>query len=273
MKMKTKTLTGLLVAGLFGFTSANATILDFDGTDSQKGVYTDAGTYNTGPHDVTGDWIRFNIGGGENLMVKGSLSTFNLTSTDTFEYSELTHSHVRAYQDRSPNLGGLGVYQGSSHSIGSDDSFQSNVENNGDVNFDEVLLFRFSVAAILNEVLFNGSGGPNSGGHNELVASGPNRGDNAIFNIFYSDNSQEFHSIYDNLGGYPQNARAPDNSSGNSSLAVDAGQHKWWAVAATGWGEHTSYVEAIVFEVPEPSIIALFGLGLLGLGFASRRRA
>ena len=38
-------------------------------------------------------------------------------------------------------------------------------------------------------------------------------------------------------------------------------------------GENWAQLYASLSKVPEPSIIALFGIGLLGLGFASRRKA
>ena len=35
----------------------------------------------------------------------------------------------------------------------------------------------------------------------------------------------------------------------------------------------TEYWHAFTFGVPEPGMLALFGLGLVGLGFAGRRKA
>jgi hypothetical protein len=39
----------------------------------------------------------------------------------------------------------------------------------------------------------------------------------------------------------------------------------------TEGSENDGFVNEVVVEVPEPSIIALFGIGLVGLGFARRR--
>ena len=45
----------------------------------------------------------------------------------------------------------------------------------------------------------------------------------------------------------------------------------------TIWTDEKDYSYAKIYaslaKVPEPSVIALFGIGLLGLGFATRRKA
>jgi hypothetical protein len=251
--MKTKSLLSIIVAaGALSFTSVNASLLVFDnGAGSQKG----SGIAN-GPNDVKGnDPIKFVDSSGQNLDVVGSQSKGkNRVNAPTFNHgNDLDWRNYAAYQDLDRNHGGLGVVH-KNYTSGADDSLESNE--------DEVVFFKFAVEAILNKVFFNGD-------HKPTVDTGNAIGANAVFNIFHSTDNVTYTSIYPNIGPF-FNSRVPDSG---ESLSVNAGAFQYWAVSATGYGSHASYIEAIDYDVPEPSIIALFGLGLFGLGFASRRRA
>jgi hypothetical protein len=257
--------------------SAQATLVSFDDGDSNY-IAGDPGSYGqvfqNSPYEVGGDAIKFG-----DFNVFGSLSKVNLTSTDWFDYSDSTdmkNGGVAAYQDSGVNAG-LGVYTKTTNtknggSVGSDDSFQSNVGSGA--SQDEVLIFKFKVDTMLEQIWFNGD-------HTDSVASGPNKSDNAIFNIFFSEDGEFFDSIYGydspyNFARAPEDAEYLDTMDGDALLGYinDDGftGAKYWAVAATGWGDHASYVEGIQYSsaVPEPATLALFGLGLLGLGTRAR---
>ncbi len=276
VKKSYKTLVPGLIFGLASV-SAQATIVSFDDGDPNylagtPGAY--GQVFQTSPYEAGGDALKFG-----DFKVFGSLSNVNLTSTDFFDYSDsedIKNGGIAAYQDSGANAG-LGVYRKTTNtknggSVGSDDSFQSNV-GSGPAH-DEVLIFKFDVDTMLEQIWFNGD-------HQEHVASGSNKSDNAIFNIFFSDDGVFFDSIYGydspyNYARAPENAEYLDTMDGDALLEYinDDGftGAKYWAVAATGWGDHASYVEGIQYSaaVPEPATLALFGLGLLGLGTRSR---
>lgn len=155
------------------------------------------------------------------------------------------------------STGGFGVCSESPGDCsGATDSFSSNT--NGTSKRDEILFFKFEELTNLESVLFNGP-------HTELVDHDgddlTNTNSDALFNIFSSDDGMNYSSVF---GGQVQ-------PTGYDYLDVVAGSSKLWAVAATGWGEHHSYVAGIkASPVSAPSTLALLGLALMGL--ASRRK-
>lgn len=116
------------------------------------------------------------------------------------------------------------------------------------------MLFDFDAETFLETVWFNG----------DLDGTFKETSD-ALYNVFYSGDGISYPSIFGNAGQQqPTNLEYFDVSG--------SGSYSYWSVAASGWGDHSGYVEQIEFSaVPEPSVIALFGLGLVGLGFARKK--
>jgi hypothetical protein len=258
--------------------SAQATLVSFDDGDANyiAGVPGNAGqVFQTSPYEAGGDALKFG-----DFKVLGSLSQINLTSTPWFDYldsGDIKNGGVAAYQDSGANAG-LGVYKKTADTkngapVGSDDSFQSNTGSGAAL--DEVLIFKFKVDTFLEQIWFNGD-------HTETVDAGSKKSANAVFNVFFSYDGELFDSIYEDNGAYSY-ARAPDdgeylNMMDGEYLQEEISDYgfngaKYWAIAATGWGEHSSYVEGIQYSsaVPEPATMLLFGLGMLGLGASSRK--
>jgi hypothetical protein len=91
--------------------------------------------------------------------------------------------------------------------------------------------------------------------------------DASTFAVGYvSGNTQEYAGVnYANAAGWFQN---------HSHIDISDGLAGSWSFVDVADG--ASYWETIAYRasavVPEPSIITLFGLGLVGIGFARRRR-
>jgi len=222
--------------------AANAGIVSFDGADK-----IDAGSAETGTGqslngtEPVGDPITFT-----DFTVSAGLSSTNLAFSSFNRGTQIDDGSRRAYQDW--GHAGLGA-------VGADTISSDNLDANvGSVNNDEVLFFDFGSDVTLSKVWFNG-------GHQEDSGA-------AHFNIFYSDDNITYTSVF---GG----GASHQNPAGDFLLTGLSDTYRYFAVASTGTsGSPGGYVEAIDFaqEVPTPGSLALFGLGLAGLGLARRKQ-
>jgi hypothetical protein len=234
--------------------TANASVIIFDGNNggsAKTGVLETGVGANTGNPDVWGTSLAFS-----DFSAFGGISVNDNLNSGSFKRSDITTAFVD--QDMSPGNGGLGACAISTNCSGSTDSFQSNLSG---ANTDEVIFFDFAQSSILDTVWFNGD-------HQETVdgsTSGAlNVSTNALFNIFYSEDGMNYEQVFSN--------QVQPVDLEYLSTGIDDG-YQYWAVAASGWGSHASYIEAIAYSaVPAPATLALFGLGIAGLGAFSRKK-
>lgn len=250
----------LVLAGLC--LPVGATTITFDTESGATTTVSTTGTSTNG--DKQGATLTF---GGFTVTAGQSNATTNLAGSS---FSTASTNAIQAYQDLQPSLGGLGAV--GSTSSGSANPATDNLDPNllTTANGDEVLFFNFDSSTILNRVNFNGG---QNGTHNQLVSyssanangdSGTYTNLDTLFNIFFSTDGTHYTSAF---GGQ----KSP---TGHEYLDTSlTSGYSYYAIAASGWNTAPGgYVQSITYSVPEPGTLALFGLGLLGLVVAGRKR-
>ncbi|MDX1817471.1 MAG: PEP-CTERM sorting domain-containing protein [Marinobacter sp.] len=254
MMKQTRIAVALSTVLAMGAMSANATMIVFDGNN---GGTAKAGTVETATADNSGNPDRWgSILGFSDFSVSGGRSSGDNLNNGTFNRNNITSFNVD--QDLSPNHGGLGVCSENASCGGDSDSFASNFGN--DPGKDEVLFFDFNNAVTLDTIWFNGDHKEHVDGSTTNSVTDPA---NALFNIFFSTNGTDYTNLFSNQ------VRPTDLEYITTALSES---YQYYAVAASGWGPHMSYVEALSYTVPEPGTLSLLGLGLIGLGFARRQQ-
>jgi hypothetical protein len=228
--------------------SVQATTISFDG---QLKNSTGTALSGTGGTLLDADVYGSTLGFGDFTVTTGYSNNFNLAFANFSMINIIQANDRNVYQDINPGNGGLGAFTESGRS-GDSDNLNSNLGSGS--NFDEILFFNFNQEVLLNTFWFNGN-------HKETVNTS---GNGAQFNIFKTTDGNNYSSLY----GGQQKPTAAEYLAPNLTTA-----YSQFAVAMTGWGDQGGYVEAIQYtSVSAPATIALFGLGLAGLGFTRRKK-
>lgn len=187
------------------------------------------------------------------FTVTAGISSINLAVNvnDSFTMANITAATVN--RDIDPADGGLGVKSGVTNDT---DNFEGSINNN--TVLDEVLFFSFNSMVTLTEVSLNAGAGT---GHQDLFSDSATD----LFAIWSSTDGDTFTSLTDsNL--------APTAGELLTIGAADQVSAKWFAVAHVGPVTSVgAYIESITYDVPEPTILALLGLGLFGMGVVRRK--
>ena len=201
----------------------------------------------------------FDLGGGSNDIYNsdglsfqyGSSATLNVTGSGT----------VR--QDLKPAHGGLGVDGG---------------DTGDDLSTGERLDFALLGGLSFDLIGLSLNNGYGDGHQDTFIKSekhgGSGHGCNAIKTTTAKGNDDWCAKRVDEIGeSHTLYADHLDLAIGGIFTDINSFSIAEWG--STDW-QFSGYVESVTLrynDVPEPSIIALFGLGLLGLGFARRRKA
>lgn len=191
--------------------------------------------------DVRGTELTF----GDTTVTGGISDTFNLIA-NSFNISQITMTGI--VQDGG-SYGGLGVESGKTNI--SDDNLQGSI--NGDTNDDEIMFFDFGTLSLVDSVSFNGD-------HTDTPISGIG------IQFFSSTDGNSYNEVWDSYKTF-------DGDFDLFDLDIVT---QYLAVAAVGpyfidnAGVYIAGVDASA--VPVPATLALFGLGLAGLGFTSRKK-
>ncbi|WDE05002.1 THxN family PEP-CTERM protein [Thalassomonas viridans] len=272
-----KNLTALALASAFSF-GANATFMT--ATSTGGFIYKDAGEFtdvngNAIENPVDGqiyDGVRWGGNGAYSSLILESFSV-DIDALDTnYMISSLTHNNFRISADfdwlteadiagsidfSSANSGGIAAGFGNSFVV---DDFSSTATSDFDIEFTET--FNRANPADCSAVDEDGIDG---GDKHTFTTGCDDYFDYSIDNPdplpdvmpfavpFYIDGKHYALTIFTSF-----------DADGSTVISQD----RVWTEEETST---TVYTFARLTEVPEPSMIALFGLGLLGLGFSKRK--
>lgn len=245
--MKTRILIGPVCAlmGLLASPVALGTTIVFDGAYNDTAMANVAARRASACSGSDCSALLINTQqGNASLTVAAGIANSNLAYYDSFD--RRFYSHVNVYWEGSSGYGGLGVEAGQNQAdcVGASNSMQGSCSG---WRYDEILFLNFGSEVNFVRARFNGI-------NSDFLDAG------ADFDFFIGDGSNNWSRII--------NDAAP---SGPDFITVDAiGQY--FAVVADD-GLDVGYLESLTVRlIPEPGVLALFAVGLLGFGFATRRK-